>query len=150
MRLWMCALALVGCAGRSVGYQRELVKEAYGQPVTQPRGPERVGRCEATLRLRVVDAKFAPVTGARVVVSNRVIMGAVEETLGTYQYRTDPVLTDRHGFAYVCPPGEFPPTSPWEGIGGGWTDRWRGQIDVFHGNRAATLLPPFAPQIVLR
>jgi hypothetical protein len=149
MRLWLCALAITGCAGTTVGYQRDLVRGPYGMPLDQPAERERVGTCAATMRVRVIDSTFAPVAGARVVVSNRVRVGAIEETLGTYHYQTDPVLTDRHGIAHVCPPGDLPPRSPWEGIGGGWTDRGAGQIDVFYGTRAATLLPPFRQQVVL-
>jgi hypothetical protein len=150
MRFWIWALVAAGCGGTTVGYQRTLVRGPYGAPPGQPLVTERVGQCEPTLRVRVVDAAFAPIEGARVIVSNRVRVGAIEETLGTYEYQADPVVTDRHGIAHVCSPNEMPPHSVWENIGGGWTDRGAGQIDVFHGQRAATLWPPFKEQILLR
>ena len=146
---WLCLLVLVGCAGTTVRYEREHVRGAWGFVPPEPGSIEQVGRCEAKLRVRVIDAEFRAVRGARVVASSYVRVGAIEETLGAYFYRAHVVLTDEHGFARVCRPDNLPPYSIWENIGGGWIDRSRGQIDVFHDKRAATLHPPFTAQIVL-
>jgi hypothetical protein len=142
-------LLAAGCAGRPIAYDAEHVRGPYGQPGTHE--VRFAGHCDATVRIRVIDAQHAPVAGARAVVSRRVAAMAVEENLGTDEYRTHPVLTNRNGFAYVCAPDELPPESRWEGIGGGYTLRSRAQLDVFddHG-RAATLYEPFAAQVVLR
>jgi hypothetical protein len=138
-----------GCAGRPVGYDAEHVRGPYGQPGTHE--VQFAGHCDARLRIRVIDATHAPVAGARIVVSRRVAAMAVEENLGVDEYRTRPVRTDRNGFAHVCPPDELPPVSPWEGIGGGYTQRYRAQLDVFDDfGRTATSYEPFAAQVVLR
>lgn len=143
-----CALLLAGCAGTSVRFDVEHVRGPYGSPGThQVRAG---GSCAAKLRIRVIDEHHAPVEGARVVVHRQVRAMAIEENLGTDEYRTHPVLTDARGFAHVCSPDDLPPESRWEGIGGGFTMRGRAQLDVFDDRgRTATTYEPFVPQLVV-
>ncbi|NVB85642.1 MAG: hypothetical protein HOV81_45175 [Kofleriaceae bacterium] len=143
------ALLLAGCAGTPVHYDVANVRGPYGSPGTHE--THRGGSCDAKLRIRVIDAQHAPVAGARVVVYRQVRAQAIEENLGTDEYRTHPVLTDARGFAHVCSPDDLPPQSRWEGIGGGFTIRGTAQLDVFDDRgRTATTSEPFAAQIVLR
>lgn len=143
------ALLLAACAGNPVRYDVENVRAAYGSPGTHAVRPG--GSCDAKLRIRVIDDHHAPVAGARLVVSRQVREQAIEENLGTEEYRTHPVLTDARGFAHVCSPDDLPPKSPWEGIGGGFTIRGTAQLDVTdeHGRRAS-MYEPFTAQIVVR
>ncbi|HEY5949672.1 MAG TPA: hypothetical protein VIV40_29460 [Kofleriaceae bacterium] len=144
-----CIVLAAGCAGTPVAYDAEHVRGPYGTPGTHD--VQRAGSCDARVRIRVIDENHAPVAGARVIVSRRVSAMAVEENLGTDEYRTHAVLTDARGFAHVCSPDDLPPRSPWEGIGGGFTIRGQAQLDVFdeHG-RSATIYEPFVPQVVLK
>jgi hypothetical protein len=141
---------LASCAGHPVPYDVEYVRGPYGTPGSHA-VDRNAGHCDARVRIRVIDEAFKPVAGARVVVSRSVTAMAVEENMGVSEFRTQPVLTDSHGFAHVCSPDEVPPRSPWEGIGGGFTVRHQAQLDVFddHG-RTATIHEPFVTQIVLR
>jgi hypothetical protein len=143
------ALLLAGCAGTSVRYDVENVRGAYGSPGTHE--ARLGGSCEAKLRIRVIDGSHAPVAGARVIVHRQVRAQAIEENLGTDEYRTHPVLTDARGFAHVCSPDDLPPVSRWEGIGGGFTIRGTAQLDVFDDRgRTATSYEPFPAQLVVR
>lgn len=143
------ALLLAGCAGTPVHYDIAKVRGPYGSPGSDEARPG--GSCDAKLRIRVIDAQHAPVAGARVVVHRQVRVQAIEENLGTDEYRTHPVLTDARGFAHVCSPDDLPPESRWEGIGGGFTLRGTAQLDVVDDRgRTAMTQEPFAAQIVLR
>ena len=145
----MIVLLGAGCAGTTIQYDTENVRGPYGTPGTHDVMRD-AGRCEATVRIRVIDARSAPVVGARVVVRRSVQAQAVEENLGTDEIRTRPVLTDCHGFAHVCSPDDVPPRSPWEGIGGGFTIRGQAQLDVFDDRgRSATIAEPFGALVVL-
>ena len=142
-------LLVAGCAGSSVHYDVENVRGAYGSPGTHAVRP--AGSCRLVLRIRVIDEQHAPIAGARLVVSRQLRAMASEENLGTDEYRTRPVETDRQGFAHVCSPDELPPVSPWEGIGGGFSIRGNAKLEVSdERGRTATSYEPFAPQIVLR
>ncbi len=143
------ALLLAGCAGHSVGYDVEHVRGPYGSPGTH--AVRAGGSCPATIRVRVIDEHHAPVAGARVIVTRQVRAMAIEENLGTDEYRTRPVLTDARGFAHVCSSDDLPPRSRFEGIGGGFTMRGGAQLDVFDPRgRTATAYEPFPPQLVVR
>ena len=144
----MIVLLGAGCAGTPVIFDAEHIQGPYGTPGTHEVAP--AGRCDANVRIRVIDAHNAPVAGARVVVRRTVTEMAIEEDLGRNEYRTRPVLTDRHGFAHVCSPDEVPPP-PWlEGIGGGYTLRGQAALDVFDDRgRSATIHEPFGALVVL-
>jgi len=146
----LCVLLFASCAGHPVLYDVENVRGPYGMPGTHAID-RAAGHCDAKLRIRVIDETFKPVVGARVVVSRSVTAMAIEENLGVDEFRTRPVLTDKHGFAHVCSPDDLPPRSRWEGIGGGFTMRHQAQLDVFDDRgRAATMHEPFVMQIMLR
>ncbi len=149
MRQLCAVLLLAGCAGASVHYDVENVRGAYGAPGTHVVRP--AGSCRLAVRIRVIDEQHAPVAGAHLVVSRQVRAQASEENMGTDEYRTRPVRTDRQGLAHVCSPADLPPVSSWEGIGGGFTIRGTAKLEVSddHGG-IATSYEPFAPQIVLR
>ncbi len=125
------------------------VRGPYGQPGSHEVQP--AGRCEATVRIRVIDERHVAVVGARAIVRRSVTAMAIEENLGVYECRTRPVLTDGHGVAHVCSPEDLPPRSPWEGIGGGYSRRGQAQLDVYDDQgRVATISEPFASVVVLK
>jgi hypothetical protein len=149
-----CVLLGVGCtriASAPVG--RVLIG---GQAAMRtPRGdatrtPEPAGDCQLSCTVRVVDASGARVAGARVEVRQRVSETASGDTLAIWQYMTGPRVTDRKGEARVCAPGALRPEPEWQGIGGGYTDRGAGSIEVSVGTSRATVAGSSAMLIVVR
>lgn len=137
---------LFGCA--SIPVQRvhaEPPSTLLGLGAREP-APEATGSCRPSLRVEVVDAEGRPVRGARVVAEQTVSEHAAEETIATYAYRAE-VLSDEQGAAQICDPGRLDPGSRWEGLGGGFSVRSKGQLVISSDDGYALALPPFPERL---
>ncbi len=138
----MRALVLVAVVGCSAPVRLQVTRR-NGHIANAP--PEASGTCPATVTVRVVDGKRAPVPGASVTAHQRQSTN-MPSMVPTYElYATTPVITDVNGEATVCRPDRVVPTR------GDWfTNRDGGHVEATFGERVGRLDPPFHDAIVLR
>jgi len=142
-------LALVGCSHPALlGVEAEPIRGPYGAPPQG--GVVWVGTCTPDLVVQVVDDGGGAVAGARVWIRQRVSAHAIEEPMGTVEYRTIPIATDSQGRARVCGPAQVPEISPLQGIGGGWVAADGGEIVADAAGRHGTLRKPFREPLVIK